>query len=152
MPNFLGTDLQVFFLFERGQEWPPVPSEGLRVEPSPGGYRVLEAPFFVRNIAVGDVVAAEADPSDVLWAGERVAWGGHQVLRVNPRDGLTCAQVIAEFSPLGVVGEELDEYQIVAVDVPPDVPLQPLKDLLVAGLVAERWWYEEACISHAWPA
>jgi hypothetical protein len=154
MPNLLGSDLQVYFLFDPTGEWPPVPSEGLRVEALPDGtFRLIEAPFFVRNVAVDDVVRAEKDDG-VLWAGERVSWGGHQTLRVTPRRDpalVTCGQVLEQFRALGLVGEELEEYELVAFDVPPSVPVQPIKDLLVSGETRNLWWYEEACIGASWP-
>lgn len=155
--HLASTDVQVYFLFDRSGQWPPVPSEGLRAQAQGNDcYLLMETPFFVRNVAMNDVVRAEDDGSGVLWAGERVTWGGHQSLRVTPRsEGLTpttCAQVQAEFAALGLTGEELEEYSIVALDVPPGMPEQAVKDLLVTGAQAHRWWYEEACIGPNWPA
>ncbi len=154
MPNFLGSDLQVYFLFDPDGTWPPVPSEGLRVDArSDSTYCLLEAPFFVRNVAIGDVVRAESD-DDVLWAGERVSWGGHQTVRVTPRQDtglVTCAQVLEQFAELGLVGELLEEYELVAFDIAPDVPTRPVKDLLVRGDAERWWWYEEACVGPSWP-
>ena len=147
-------EVQVYFLFDRTGPWPPVPSEGLRAQPVDDGYRLLETPFFVRNVGLHDVVRAEDDGSGVLWAGERVSWGGHQTLRVNPRrdtGGPGCREVLAEFAALGVPGEELEEYEIVALDVPPGVAVAPVKDLLLRGRALQRWWYEEACIGAHWP-
>lgn len=146
-------DVQVYFLFDRMKPWPPVPSEGLAATPlGDDGYRLTETPFFVPNVAAGDVVDAQPDDSGVLWAGRRVSWGGRQTLRVNPRDGTTCAEVLAAFGALGLIGEELEEYAFVAFDVPPGVALQPVKDLLVEGMRAGRWWYEEACVGPDWPS
>ena len=146
-------EVQVYFLFDRSGPWPPVPSEGLRAEPlGDGTYRLLETPFFVRNVACQDVVRAEDDGSGVLWAGERVSWAGHQALRVNPREGgPDLQQVVAQFAALGAVGEELEEYQLVALDVPPGVDLVPLHRVLRDG-AGTLWWYEEACVGPAWPA
>lgn len=156
MPNFLGSDLQVFFRFDQTGEWPPVPSEGLRVEMvRDRTYKVLEVPFFVRNIALYDVVSAVPDGEGVLWAGERVSWAGHQTLRVTPRKqqpSLSCAEVLERFAVLGVTGEELEEYQLVALDVPPDTEPGPVKSLLTTGTDEQLWWYEEACIASSWPA
>jgi hypothetical protein len=85
----------------------------------------------------------------------RVSWGGHQTIRVTPRKEsaqITCGQVLEQFRALGLVGEELEEYELVAFDIPSGVPLQPLKDLLVRGDAQQLWWYEEACIGAAWPS
>ena len=155
--SILGNDRQVYFRFERTGVWPPVPSEGLRVEDlGDGTYRVTEVPFFVLNIGLGDVVRAEVGGIEkVLWAGERVSWGGHQTVRVNPRrdtGGPDCAEVLELFGGLGVGGETLEEYALVALDVPPGVDPVPVKRLLDEGLQAQRWWFEEACIGPSWPA
>ncbi len=148
----MADQVQVYFRFDRSARWPPVPSEGLAAVPAgEGTYRLLEVPFFVRNVALDDVVAAEPDSSAVLWAAERVRWAGHQTLRVNPRPPTTTAAVLAEFGALGLSGEELEEYVLVALDVPPATPAGPVKDLLLAGRADGRWWYEEACIGPAWP-
>ena len=154
MANGRPDDVQVYFLFDRSGEWPPVPSEGLLAEPVEGGYRLLETPFFVRNIGLHDIVRAADDGSGVLWAGERISWGLHQTVRVNPRretDGPSCREVLEEFAALGAPGEELEEYELVALDVPPGVAVAPIKDLLLRGRALQRWWYEEACIGDHWP-
>ena len=59
--------LQVYFLFDRSGQWPPVPSEGIHAQSfGDGTYRLLETPFFVRNVALADVVSADDDGSGVL--------------------------------------------------------------------------------------
>ena len=153
----VGTDpgeIRVYFLFDRAGGWPPVPSEGLRATAVDGGYRVDETPFFVRNVALGDVVSAAADDDGVLWAGERVSWGGHQTVRVTTHgaDGsLSLADVLVQFAALGATGDDLEEYALVALDVPPQTDPVRLHRYLVAGREAGRWEFEEACVSQAWP-
>ena len=148
----LGAGVQVYFRFDPTATWPPVPSEGLWAVPvGDGAYRVQETPFFVRNTALGDVVAAADDGSGTLWAAERRSWGGHQTVRVNPRaGGPTCAEVLIELEALGARGEELEEYRLLTLDVPPGVVCRPLRELLVAGAASDRWWFEEACIGAGW--
>lgn len=147
-------EVPVYFPFDRSGPWPPVPDEGLREVPADGGYRLLETPFLVHNVGRDDVVSAQPDDTGVLWAGARLTWAGHQTLRVTPQQPgePTCAQVLAEFAALGGTGEELEEYRLVALDVHPGVTLEPVKDLLVRGQRSSRWWYEEACVSPAWPS
>lgn len=133
-----------------------MPSEGLKVSDlGDGTYRLLEPPFFVNNVACGDVVRATADMEKVLWVDERISWGGHQTIRVTPRrDGstATCADVLTAFAAVGLAGEELDEYDLVTFDVQPGTPLQPIRDLLARGDADARWWFEEACVGNEWPA
>jgi len=58
--------------------------------------------------------------------------------------------VLDAFAPLGVDGEGLQQYGIVALNVPPDVDLGAVKRLLRQG-VDDGWWdYEEGCIGQAW--
>lgn len=154
MPNFLGSDLQVYFLFEKRGPWPPVPSEGVRVVAvDADSYRLVETPFFVRNVAVGDVVRAAAGADGIRWVDERESWSGHQTLRVTPTGAAspaTCAEVMKELTALGVGVDELEEYALVAVDVPPEVPPGPVRDLLERGRADGRWIFEEACLGPSW--
>ena len=60
-------------------------------------------------------------------------------------------QLLTHFTALGAVGEELEEYQLVALDVPPGVDLVPLHRVLRDG-AGTLWWYEEACVGPEWPA
>ena len=41
--------------FEDGDDWPPVASEGVWCERVGAEYRLLNAPFFIKDLAVGDV-------------------------------------------------------------------------------------------------
>lgn len=41
---------------------------------------------------------------------------------------------------------------MVALDVGPDVPVAPVKALLLTGEADGRWHYEEACVSAEWLA
>ena len=137
--------------------WPPVASEGLWAEPlGDGTYRIDNTPWFSRNLAADDVIRAVADDDGVLWATEKVEWSGRLTIRVIPfpegplRGDMQA--VLDAFEPLGVTGEGIDQYRIIALDVPPDVDLRAVRDLLVAGAADGRWDYEEGCVSDVWLA
>jgi hypothetical protein len=127
---------------------------GLWAEPLGGGqYRIDNTPWFVRDLAAGDIVMA-ADEDGVLWATERVQWSGRLTLRVipwleGPLRGDRRA-VLDLFAPLGVTGEGVARYGIVALDVPAAADLQAVKTLLLAGDADGRWDYEEGCVSDSW--
>ncbi len=56
--------------------------------------------------------------------------------------------VLDAFEPLGVTGEGIGQYGIIA----PDVDLRAVMDLLVAGVADGRWDDEEGCVTDAWLA
>lgn len=134
--------------------WPPVVSEGLWAEPmGDGRYRIDNTPWFVPNLAADDIVMAD-DRDGKLWATGRVQWSGRLTLRVipfpeGPLRGDRRA-VLDSFAPLGVTGEGVEQYGIVALDVPADADLHAIKTLLLAGGADGRWDYEEGCVSDRW--
>lgn len=135
--------------------WPPASSEGLWAEPLGNDeFRIDNTPWFVRNLAAGDVVRALAGSDGVLWATERLRWSGRCTIRVIPRqDGPLAADrqaVLDAFSPLEVSGEGIEQYGMVALDVPADADLSAVKALLIAGEADGRWYFEEGCIGNAW--
>ena len=135
--------------------WPPVSSEGLWAVPIGADmYRLDNTPWFARGLAAGDVVEALAGSDGRLWATRRVEWGGRQTIRVIPnRDGPLAGDlkaVLDAFAPLGVSGEGVQQFTMVALDIPPDAPLAELKSLLIAGERDGRWHYEEGLVSPEW--
>ena len=136
-------------------DWPPAESEGLWAEPlGDDTYRVDNTPWFVRNLAAGDVVRAVAGSDGAFWATERVAWAGHCTIRVIPRASgplLGDRQAVLDaFAPFGVTGEGIEQYGMVALDVPPEADVQTVKELLLAGERDGRWHFEEGCIGGVW--
>ncbi len=150
--------VKVRFKLEKDDEgWPPVESEGLWAEPlGEGRYRVDNTPWFVRNLAADDVVIVLAGNDDVLWATGRAEWSGRLTIRIVPsRDGPLHGDrqaVLDSFEVLGVTGEGIEHYNMVALDVPADADLAAVKQLLRAGEADGRWDYEEGCVSEAWIA
>ena len=148
--------VKVRFKVQRDDEgWPPVESEGLWAEPlGDDRYRVDNTPWFARNLAADDVVIAHAGSDGVLWATERAEWSGRLTIRVIPfRKGPLNGDrqaVLDAFEPLRVSGEGIEQYSIVALDVPSDADLASVKRLLREGEADGRWDYEESCVSDAW--
>jgi hypothetical protein len=146
-----------FKLARDAEGWPAVESEGLWCEPlGDDRYRVDNTPWFVRNLAADDVVRALAGEDGVLWATEKIQWSGRLTVRIIPLDNGPLRgdrqAVLDTFSPLDVTGEGVEQYGMVALDVPPDADLRSIKDALRAGESDGRWEFEEGCISDAWVA
>jgi len=150
--------VKIRFKLQHDEEgWPPVGSEGLWGEPlGDDQYRVDNTPWFVLNLAADDIVVAHPDGNGVLWAGEKVVWSGRMVVRVipwphGPLMG-DCRAVLDAFAPLGVSGEWIEQYGMVALDIPVNAEIDAVKRLLRAGQEDGRWDYEEGCVTEAWIA
>lgn len=135
--------------------WPPATSEGLWAVPvAPDIVRLDNTPWFVRNIACGDRVRVREGADGVVWAEERVQWSGNCTIRIIPyREGPlggSWQRVVDAFTPLGVTGEVIEQYRMIALDVPPDVDLAVVKRLLRDGERDGWWGYEVGCGGDAW--
>ena len=80
-------------------------TKGLWATPLGGGtYRVANLPWFVPDVALGDVVRAVADGDGVLWAVERTESRGNCTIRVAPLD-VDQRTVFDTFGAMGIFGE-----------------------------------------------
>lgn len=61
-------------------------------------------------------------------------------------------RVLDEFAPLGISGEGLAQYGIVALDVPAGADKSAAQRLLRQGKTDNWWDYEEGCITDEWVA
>ncbi|GAA4134982.1 hypothetical protein GCM10022416_17220 [Actinomadura keratinilytica] len=147
----------VFALPKEDEDWPPAASERVWAFPiAENRVEVANIPFFVRGIALGDVVRTEVDDEGVLWAREAVQGSNNCTIRVAVlRDGALAGDrraVLDMFAPLGVEGEGIAQSALVALNVPPTVDLPAVRDLLRRG-ESQGWWdYEEGCTTPAWRA
>lgn len=147
----------VFELPRDGDGWPPAASEGLWAVPvAPDVVRLDNTPFFVRNVASGDLIRVERAEDGQLRAGERLQWSGHCTIRVVPFQngplGGSLQRVLDAFAPLGVTGEGIERFGIIALNVAPQADIAAVKRLLRDG-ERDGWWdYEEGCIGDAWLA
>jgi len=137
--------------------WPPASKERLwATRVTADTARLDNVPFFVRGFASGDVVRIAADQNGILWAQEAVAFSGNRTIRVIPAEddqpGAELHTVIAAFAPLRVDGEGIEQFGLVALNVPADAPIAKVKRLLIEGEADGRWEYEEGCVTSAWRA
>jgi hypothetical protein len=145
--------VKIRFRLQQGADgYPPCGSEGLWATPLGGGaYRVANLPWFVPDVALGDVVRAEADRDGVLWAVERTEKSENCTIRVAPLD-VDDRTVFDTFGAMGIFGECLGGLgvDIIALNVPPDAEFRRIKTTLQQGQTDGRWAYEEGSITPAW--
>ncbi|MFE6546790.1 DUF4265 domain-containing protein [Streptomyces sp. NPDC057746] len=157
MTNADGPYVKVHFRLEIEDDWPPASVESLwAVDQGDGTARLDNIPWFVRGIARGDVVAMEPDEDGVRWAGEVVRSSENCTIRLivfrDGGSGPARQSVINAFQQLGVDGEGIERFGMVALDVPPTADVAKVQRLLNHG-AAEEWWdMEEGCITARWRA
>ncbi|MBC2879521.1 DUF4265 domain-containing protein [Streptomyces sp. TYQ1024] len=145
----------VFELPQGSDGWPPARTERLwAVRVSEDRARLDNIPFFVRGFALGDVVRFAADADGVLQVKEAVEYSDNCTVRVIPAEGGHLAEkrqaVLDAFAPLGVDGEGLGQFGLVALNVPASADIPRVKRLLVGGEELGRWHYEEGCVTPTW--
>jgi hypothetical protein len=153
-----GPDAHVVFELTVEDGWPPVASERVWAFHLGGDhYRIDNAPWFVRDLAVGDVVRAEAPDADSnpVFV-ELVQRSEHNTIRLicfrsGPLQG-DLARALEPFTALGVYGEGVSQYGMLALDVEPTAPLPAIVSTLRRGVADGSWEYEEGRITPAWIA
>lgn len=113
-----------------------------------GGFRIANVPLLVFGLSFGDVVSAYGD-GDSLDFADVVARSGHSTYRVVfKRSQLPAAT--GRFRELVVLGcpyESLNEAYH-AIDVPPDVAVHRVYELLERGMADDLWWFDEGYCGH----
>jgi hypothetical protein len=110
------------------------------------GYEIDNIPFYVKELALGDVVAARPDESGALWYSELLRPGGHSTIHLwfsRERDVESVREALRQ---MGCASEVSELPRLVAVDVPPDVPYEQVKAFLEKGECEGRFEYQEACL------
>jgi len=113
------------------------------------GYEIDNIPFYVKELALGDVVGARPDASGVLWYSELIRPGGHSTIHLWFSSEKEVESVREALRELGCSSEVSDLPRLVAVDVPPDVAYEKVKAFLKQGESAGRFEYQEACLGFA---
>lgn len=125
-------------------DYPPADFESLwATSLGEGLYRVENIPFFAEGIALGDVISARPE-QDLLRFQGVVQPSGHRTLRVMVYDKQEVPAVREMLKRQGCDVEQSHIPGLISVDVPPEVPLPVLRQLLAEGESQERWGYEEA--------
>jgi hypothetical protein len=143
--------VRVVYEIQQNQGWPPVAEERVwAVALSDDLVRIDNIPWFIRDLALNDLVRVVPDASSVLRPVEKISWAGNCTIRIIPYPDSgkfdSLQQVLDLFSPLGVTGEGVDQFGMVALAVPPAADLAAVKRLFGQGVEAGWWDYEEACI------
>lgn len=146
----------VIFPLDVEDGWPPINSERLwAYDLGDERYKIDNVPWFVRDLAIDDVVhavAPNAESHPVFKS--MLERSGHLTIRIaclpqGPLGG-ECSPVVDEFVGLGAYAEGFAKYRMVALDLAPGIELRPIYDHLEDGAARGSWAWEEGRINSAW--
>ncbi|MFF2848361.1 DUF4265 domain-containing protein [Streptomyces sp. NPDC058001] len=147
--------VRVVFQLEQNDGWPPVGSERLWAVPLDVGLvRIDNVPWFVRDLSLNDIVRTRIRADGISEATGKVSWSGNCTVRIIPYGSGKFAGdpqgIVDLFSALSVQAEAIEQFGMVALNVPRSADVSRVKGLLIRGADAEWWDYEESCVGDAW--
>ena len=136
---------KVLFVYPDDHEVSEFKIESLWSEKIGDLYRIDNIPFFVKNIAVDDIVKVEYDNEEKsLYFDEFVESSGNSVVRIVPFDKSTSEKIGKELLNLGCDWESLENDNLIAVHIPKTVPYEQIKNYLDES--SEKIDYQESCL------
>ena len=140
--------VRVLFNLEKEEEdYPPVDYERLWARPlGEGLFEIDNIPFFVRDISVGDVVAAQQGDGEAVFSA-LVRVSGNSTLRVIVFDATHVEEIRRRLHEFGC-STELNVSKMLGVDVPAQVDLHAVRTWLMEEQSSGTLEFEDACIRH----
>lgn len=147
--------VKVGFKLVRDDDYPPADWEWMwasRVNDST--FKIDNIPFFAKSISCGDIVAAEQTNTGLIFR-ELVQPSGHSTVRVIVHRGdrnddrlrAVVDDVRQTLRAMGCSAELSHIPNLIAVDVPPEVPYQSVSAFLAQKERDGLLGYEEACLA-----
>jgi hypothetical protein len=125
------TTLKLQFALEMDDGWPPVSSESVWCELVGTSFRLKNAPFFIKGLAVNDLFQAEPDPvNGHIFDFELLEPSPHSLVWILSNTQADIQLVLSQLRAIGCSTEGLEQFSLYAVDVPPEVEHAALIDLL----------------------
>lgn len=136
IPSFLGEGL--CFALDVDDGWPPVAVEEVPHEKVSGGFRILTAPLFVRDLSVGDIILVERDEMGYVTSWSHVSRSGHTTIWLMCLQQTSAtAGILDDLREIGCDTVSAAQLGIYAVDVPPAISMERV-DALLDGLNEEQ--------------
>lgn len=126
--------------------YPPVGVETLWARRENNELIVDNIPFFVLGVSYNDAIAVDTVDGRLMFK-EVKRFGGHSTVRVIVNDLQDKQRVINDFQQLGCATEIGPYESLVAIDIPPEVKVDPIRQYLEEGCNAEIFDYEEANVT-----
>lgn len=138
-------------IFELEQDdvgYPPVNAEGVWATPAGENRFVIDnIPFFTYEATLGDVVEATEHQEALLYK-KTIKPSGGSLLRVIYYKGTDPTELREKLLSLGCSTEWDKNHRVIAIAVPEEAKLEPVRAFLQDGLQRDLWDYEEAIVRH----
>lgn len=135
-----------FYLESEDEDWPPCQVETLWAKHLGRNlYELDSIPFFVKGLALGDVVSVERASGELLFK-EIVRSGGHSTIRIIFLNHSVKDETCKRLEDIGCSWEGSHLPSLIAVDVPPSLQYDYVKAILERGEQTQEWEYEEGCV------
>ena len=112
-------------------DWPPVGSESLPFDVTPGGLEALVAPMFVKDLSAHDVLDIEKDAEGYVRSWKHKKRSDHStiwLLRIAETDAIpACLEGIRA---LGCNTSSLEQFGCYSIDVPGSVAISKIDEAL----------------------
>ena len=119
------------FALEIDGDWPPISSEAVWCDIVGTGFRLRNAPFFIKGLAVDDIFEAEPDPVNAhIFEFKVTEPSDHSLIWILSNTHADPHKVLVGLRELGCSTEGLERFSLYAVDVPPHVGDSELNALL----------------------
>lgn len=110
--------------------WPPVASESVWCELIEGGYKLVNAPFFISGIAYGDIFKADLDEvNGHVFEFEILEESGNSLVWVMNKERVDITTSLKELDSIGCRVEGFSEFNLYSIDIPSSVSLARLDSI-----------------------
>ncbi len=109
-------------------------------------YRIVNIPFFAKNVAYGDIVAVENDGGS-LYFDSLIKPSGHSTIQMIINDPNELKGIGNTLVSMGCDWEESHIKGYISIDIPKNVDYTQIRKYLEEGLSQNKWDYREACLS-----
>lgn len=144
----IGEHVKVKFLLgDDGDGYPGFAAESLWAKVSEGGmFEIDSIPFFAKLVSLGDRVFADKDAQGDLIYRAHASYSKHSTIRIVFFDADRVSQTRKMMSEMGCSTELSHNPKLIAVDIPPNVEVSRIYEILKEGEEKGHWEYEEGSI------
>jgi hypothetical protein len=120
----------LLFSIEESDGWPPVSSECLEFVRTEGEYELLSVPLFIKGLSRGDVLSVSFDQSGMVNDWKILKPSQNTTIWILKLGDIDLNKILGNLHSIGCNTVSLDELGAYAVDVPSEVKIANVDDLL----------------------
>ncbi|QNN69342.1 DUF4265 domain-containing protein [Thermomonas carbonis] len=119
------------FAIDTDGDWPPISSEAVWCDQIGNAFRLRNAPFFIKGLAVNDVFEAQPDSvNEHIFEFVVTEPSAHSLIWMLNNTEAEIDPILSKFREVGCSTEALERFALYAIDVPPYVTDSILNDLI----------------------